>query len=123
MRKSRFFLRGAYPLRRSKDFCRGVELGRVKVVSAGLDPELQVEAIHSYGMALHRVYVVRDEWDRLGSPVTSTGSQGQTVAHPLLAALESAERHLDAADAALTRQRAVRPGQHLRQPARRALGA
>jgi hypothetical protein len=37
--------------------------------------------------------------------VTAAGSKGQVVAHPLLAAMESAERHLAAAEAALTRRR------------------
>ena len=92
------------------DYERGIELGRAKVASAGLDAALAGEAVNSYAPALERAYVLRDSWDRLGQPALARGSKGQPVPHPLITAIEAAERHLAAADAALTRRRVERRG-------------
>lgn len=97
-------------MRRRRDFERGCELGRAKVEAAGLDPGLAAEAINTYALALHRAYMLRDAWDKAGMPALALGSKGQPVAHPLIAMVESAERHLAAADAALTRSRRERAG-------------
>ena len=92
------------------DYERGIELGRAKVASAGLDAALAGEAVNSYALALERAYLLRDSWDRLGQPALARGSKGQPVPHPLITAIEAAERHLAAADAALTRRRVERRG-------------
>ncbi len=92
------------------DYERGIELGRAKVASAGLDAALAGEAVNSYALALERAYLLRDSWDRLGQPALARGSKGQPVPRPLITAIEAAERHLAAADAALTRRRVERRG-------------
>lgn len=87
--------------RQRGDLERGLQLARAKVLAAGLDADLASEAIQTYGLALERAYLLRDAWDRLGQPALGAGSKGQPVPHPLIAAIEGAERHLAAADAAL----------------------
>ncbi len=87
--------------RKRPDLDRGVRLARAKVEAAGIDPDLAGEAIQTYALALERAYLLRDAWERLGQPALANGSKGQPVPHPLIAAIEAAERHLAAADAAL----------------------
>ena len=49
----------------------------------------------TYGAAQERVELLREEWDRLNRPLLAKGSKGQQVPHPILRALQQAERHAD----------------------------
>ena len=45
----------------------------------------------AYTATVRRVETLRDEWQRLGSPLLSYGSEKQPVPHPLLRAINEAE--------------------------------
>ena len=92
----------------SDDYARALELARRKVAGAGLDVTVHGEEISTYALAAERVWRLREELQALGQPVMTTGYRGAHVVHPLIDAIRSAERHLIACDAALTRRRVSR---------------
>jgi hypothetical protein len=49
----------------------------------------------TYRAAQERAELFREEWEREGRPLLGRGSKGQPVPHPLLRALQQAERHAD----------------------------
>ena len=65
-------------------------------------PALQVfrvtphdEAREAYEAAVRRARLIKDAWLEMGEPVVALGSTGQTIAHPLLKALNEAENLAD----------------------------
>jgi hypothetical protein len=69
-------------------------------------------SVSRYAHAADRLAKLRAEWERLGSPATSSGSHGQPVAHPLLAELRATEATVTALCEAcgLRASAATRPG-------------
>ena len=65
--------------------CAGLE-------AAGLDPALTIGALERYARSADRLAVVEATWIKLGQPVTTEGSKGQLVAHPLLRELRDETR-------------------------------
>lgn len=49
------------------------------------------DAQDAYQRALERANLLKETWDEPGRPVLATGSRGQPVAHPLLAAMNEAD--------------------------------
>jgi hypothetical protein len=57
--------------------------------------DLEAEAQSAYETAVERVQMIAAEWDELGNPLTTEGSMGQTVPHPLIKMLQDAEMLAD----------------------------
>jgi len=53
------------------------------------------EAQEAYDAAVRRARLIKDAWLEMGEPVVTLGSTGQTIAHPLLKALNEAENLAD----------------------------
>jgi hypothetical protein len=53
------------------------------------------DAERAYEDARERSRLLKAEWERLNRPVLSTGSRGQVIAHPLLAAMNEADVIVD----------------------------
>jgi hypothetical protein len=53
--------------------------------------DLEAEATTAYETAVERVQMIAKEWDELGNPLTTRGSTGQTVPHPMIKMLQDAE--------------------------------
>jgi hypothetical protein len=85
----------------AEDYRRATELGRRIVAEGGADPDLRAEAVAAFADRCARAWLLRDRWERAARPTSAKGSKGQTVAHPMLAALERAETALLAAERAL----------------------
>ena len=57
--------------------------------------DLREDLERAYEGAQERAELLRAEWDRLERPLLAKGSKGQAVPHPILRALQAAERHAD----------------------------
>ena len=71
------------------------------VAELGEDVALCTEPLMEYARAFSRAAQIRRDWNELGSPTVAIGSTGQVVSHPLLAAMEKAERFAHELGAAL----------------------
>jgi phage terminase small subunit len=61
--------------------------------AVGEDPELSAGAIGRYARLVDDAEWVRKRWIRAKRPTKTMGSQGQTVIHPFLKAMQDAEEH------------------------------
>ena len=73
----------------------------------------------TYRAAQERVELLREKWEQEGSPLLGKGSKGQLVPHPVLRALQQAERHADFLRRRLAPARMGRPPVALVAPLRK----
>ena len=93
----------------------------------GVDAATIIGGLERYARSVDRLAAVEAAWVELGRPATSEGSQGQTIAHPLLGELRAetaacqklAEALLPAQVAGWRRGQARSPDRQARGPARR----
>ena len=64
------------------------------LVELGEDPAMSRDAVERYSRAVDMLATIRRAWVAHGRPALATGSKGQPVRHPLVAEIESQERHV-----------------------------
>jgi P27 family predicted phage terminase small subunit len=62
------------------------------LIELGEAPQLSRASLARYAHACARAAMLERRWRALGAPVLTSGSAGQDAPHPLLAAIEKAER-------------------------------
>ena len=71
--------------------------------------DLERDAIDAYEASQERLGLVQEAWEAAGRPVLHTGSRGGLMPHPLLRALQSAEKHALRMRRSVSRPRMGRP--------------